>query len=401
MSSELAKSGFAVSRRTGEPPSFDYALVGGGLQNGLIALALRAHQPDVRIAMIERGPAPGGNHTWCFHAGDIQRTAAAWIDPLVVTRWPGYDVAFPDHRRRLDSPYACVSSDRLAACVTSALAVAGSALFTDSTALVVAADTVQVRAAEGTVREVRARAVIDARGPDRATVAAGGWQKFVGQELRLAHPHGLDRPILMDATVPQRDGFRFFYVLPLAPDRVLVEDTYFSDGTYLDVAVVRDEIAAYAAALGFVVAAIEREEVGVLPLPWRCDAPKTSSPLVAGYGGGWFHPVTGYSFPIAARLAELVAGLPPDQLFGDALAEHARAHTRQLKFGLRLNRMMFRWFRPEQRFRVLERFYRLPEPVVRRFYALQLTAMDRTRILLGHPPRGLSWRAALSLQGAS
>ena len=380
---------------------FDYALVGGGLQNGLIALALRARQPGARIAMIERGPAPGGNHTWCFHAGDLSPAAAAWIDPLVVARWPGYDVAFPDHGRRLDSPYACVTTDRLAACVTSALDVPGSALVANSTALVVTADAVLVCAADSTVSELRARAVIDARGPDGATVTGGGWQKFVGQELRLTRPHGLDRPILMDATVPQRDGFRFFYVLPLAPDRVLVEDTYFSDGTYLDVAVLREEIAAYAAARGFAVAAVEREEVGVLPLPWRCDAPTTNAPLVAGYGGGWFHPVTGYSFPIATRLAGLVASLPPDQLFGDALDEHVRAHTRQLKFGLRLNRMMFRWFRPEQRFRVLERFYRLPEPVVQRFYALQLTAMDRARILLGRPPRGLSLRAALSLQGAT
>ena len=35
--------------------------------------------------------------------------------------------------------------------------------------------------------------------------------------------------VVMDATVPQEDGFRFVYALPLDPDRVLVEDTYFSD----------------------------------------------------------------------------------------------------------------------------------------------------------------------------
>ncbi|HEY5949014.1 MAG TPA: lycopene cyclase family protein, partial [Kofleriaceae bacterium] len=67
----------------------DYALVGGGLQNGLIAVAIREHQPDARIVMIERGAAPGGNHTWCFHAGDAPAGARAWIDPLVTVRWPG------------------------------------------------------------------------------------------------------------------------------------------------------------------------------------------------------------------------------------------------------------------------------------------------------------------------
>ena len=46
---------------------------------------------------------------------------------------------------------------------------------------------------------------------------------------------------------------------------------------------------------------------------------------------------------------------------------------------------------------VLERFYRLPEAIIRRFYALSLTRADRLRIICGRPPRGLSlttaWRS--------
>jgi lycopene beta-cyclase len=375
--------------------SVDFALVGGGLQNGLIALALRAHQPDARIAMIERGRTPGGNHTWCFHAGDVTPAMARWLDPLVAVRWAGYDVAFPGHRRELASAYACVTSDRLAAEVTRALDRPGCELHLEASALTVGADHVLVRAKDGTVQELAATAVIDARGPDRAEVAAGGWQKFLGQELRLAAPHGLTRPMLMDATVPQRDGFRFMYVLPLAADRVLVEDTYFSDGTYLDAAALREAIAAYVAERGWTIASVEREETGVLPLPWRCAPPAATAPLVAGYAGGWFHPVTGYSFPIAARLAELIATQPARDLAGEAVARHARAHAKQMDFALRLNRMLFRWFPPDQRYRVLERFYRLPEATVRRFYALELTGFDRARILVGRPPRGLSVAAML------
>ena len=82
---------------------YDYVLVGGGLQNGLIALALRAHQPAARIAMIERGREPGGNHTWCFHAGDTRADMAAWLEPLIEVRWDGYDVAFPALRRQISA----------------------------------------------------------------------------------------------------------------------------------------------------------------------------------------------------------------------------------------------------------------------------------------------------------
>jgi lycopene beta-cyclase len=374
---------------------YDYALVGGGLQNGLIALAVRACQPEARIAMIERGAAPGGNHTWCFHASDVRRTATPWVEPLVVARWPGYDVAFEAHTRGLDTPYACVTSKRLAEHVSRALAAPGSILHTSSTADEVESDAVAVRLASGEHRTIRAHAVIDARGPDRLATSDGGWQKFVGQELELTRPHGLDRPLLMDARVPQRDGFRFFYVLPLAADRVLVEDTYFSDSSHLDVAALRGELARYVEGRGWSIARVLREESGLLPMPISAPEPSTTAPLVAGYAGGWFHPATAYSFPIAVRLADHVARRSPDRLFGPELEAMARAHASQLAYATRLNRMMFRWFPPERRHNVLAWFYRLPEAVVSRFYALELTAFDRARIFLGRPPRGLSLRAAL------
>lgn len=353
----------------------DYALIGGGLQNALIALALRAKQPDASIVIVERGPRPGGNHTWCFHAGDVAADMA-WIDPLIAHRWDGYDVAFPTYSRTLSSAYACVTSDRVAA------ALETFDVRTETTALTVGADHVLVRAADGSVTELRARHVIDARGPDRADVGATAWQKFLGQELVTATPHGVERPMLMDATVEQ-DEFRFVYVLPLAADRLLVEDTYFASGSHLDAAVARERIAAYVAGRGWRIASCEREESGLLPLPLHASPPRAASPLVAGYAGGWFHPVTGYSFPIAARLARAIAtGADLDRL--------ARAHAKQAEFALRLNRMLFRWFAPAQRYRVLERFYRLPEASIRRFYALELTAFDRARILVGKPPKGLS-----------
>ncbi|MBL0218238.1 MAG: lycopene beta-cyclase CrtY [Myxococcales bacterium] len=373
----------------------DYALVGGGLQNGLVALALRHARPDARVVMIERGATIGGNHTWCFHAGDVEAESAPWIDPLVAHRWDGYDVAFPAHARHLASPYACVTSERLAAAVTLALDTPGSQLLLDSTVIEAAADHVMVRAATGAITRIDATAVIDARGPDAGPRTACGWQKFLGQELVLERPHGLEHPMLMDATVPQLDGFRFLYVLPLAPDRLLVEDTYFSESTYLDVGMLRARIADYVAAHGWVPTQVAREEVGVIPLPWRYELPPLQAPLLAGYGGGWFHPVTGYSFPIAARLATFLAARGPGEVFGPPLEAFAVRHRSQLAFALRLNRMLYHWFAPEDRYHVLERFYRLPEDSIRRFYALETTRMDRARIVIGRPPRGLSLRHML------
>ncbi|MEO8702181.1 MAG: lycopene beta-cyclase CrtY [Kofleriaceae bacterium] len=363
----------------------DYAIVGGGLQAGLVALAVRTRQPDARIAIVERATSLGGNHTWCFHAGDVP-AESAWIEPLVVARWDGYDVAFPGRRRTLASAYACVSSDRLAACATAAA---------DTVWLGEPATEIAEHRIATATRALEATVVIDARGPDRADSERAGWQNFVGQEV-IVPAHGLVRPIVMDATVEQRGAFRFMYVLPLALDRLLIEDTAFADSPYLDVAAGRGAIAAYARARGWQLGEILREETGVLPLPLALAPPApVRSPLVAGYAGGWFHPTTGYSFPIAARLADFIARRSPSELFGADLDAHAADHATQLAFALRLNRMLFGWFAPERRYGVLERFYGLPEPVIRRFYALAMSRLDRARLLVGRPPRGMSWRAAL------
>jgi lycopene beta-cyclase len=374
---------------------YEYVLVGGGLQNGLIALAIRASQPEARIAMIERGDAPGGNHTWCFHARDVTASAQVWIDPIVAVRWPGYDVMFSDYERRLDTPYACVQSANLAQCVTAALAEPGSRLYARSIAIEVRANGVTVRDEGNREHELHATAVIDARGPSCVASDNCAWQKFVGQELVVGAPHGLDRPILMDARVEQSDGFRFFYVLPLAFDRLLVEDTYFSDRADLDVGSLRREIAAYCDRRGWSLTRVVREETGLLPMPLNPTPPTVRAPLVAGYAGGWFHPVTAYSFPIAARLAAFVASRPAEALIGDELHSLARIHGRQLAFGGRLNRMMFRWYPPAKRHHVLARFYQRSPALIERFYALELTAMDRARMFMGRPPKGLSLRAAL------
>lgn len=376
----------------------DYALVGGGLQNGLLALALAQAQPAARVALVEREAALGGNHTWCFHAGDVPPSAQPWFAPLVAHRWPGYDVAFPSRRRHVAAEYGCVTSTRLHQVVA---ALPNLTLLLEHEACAVLPHRVSARAPDGALVELRAAAVIEARGPEKAASARAGYQKFVGLEVELAEPHRLAVPLLMDATCEQLDGFRFFYLLPLGERRLLVEDTYFSTSPLLDREAVAERCRQACAARGFAIARELRQEHGVLPLPLEGAAAPPARPLLAGYGGGWFHPVTGYSLPVAVRLAEAIAATAAAELPGPRVLALFRHHQKQRAFAQRLNAMMFRWFADAQRFRVLEHFYRLPEPLIRRFYALELSAADRARIFLGRPPRGLSWRAVLGLAPAA
>ena len=376
--------------------AYDYVLVGGGLQNALVALAVLARTPEARIALIEEGSSIGGNHTWCFHAEDVSLAATGLIEPLVTAAWPDYEVSFPRLNRTIEAQYRCITSERLDAVVRAAFARhANASLHTGARARALTKHEVTLE--DGTA--LRARLVVDARGPERyeSPPDAVGYQKFVGLEFAVSDLGPALRPTLMDATVPQLDGFRFFYTLPFSRNRVLVEDTRFSNGPELDVAAMRAEIVAYAHARGLRVEGVVREEAGVLPLPTRLvRRASDEGALVAGYQGGWFHPTTGYSFPVALRLAEHIASVAPEDVVGPEFEAFSERHQKQVKYALLLNRLLFGAFAPEDRWNVLERFYRLPEPTIRRFYAMTTTAGDRARILCGRPPRGLSLRMAFS-----
>jgi lycopene beta-cyclase len=374
------------------PSEFDTIIVGGGLQGGLLALAMAAYQPRRSVALVERAASLGGNHTWCFHAGDVSTTARPWIEPLVVHRWPGYRVHFPGLERAIPRPYAAITSARLHDVVERALSAhSGSRLF-----LGAKADHIGPRrVCLGNGMELQSRLVLDARGP---VIGDGrsrheGYQKFLGLEVELEQPHTLDEPLLMDATVAQPDGFRFVYTLPLTRQRLLVEDTYFTNTPDLDRALLRQRLQDYVTLWGWKIKRVEREEEGVLPMPWRGKPPLTQEgPLAAGYRGGFFHPGTGYSFPVALRLAELLATLPVEEAFGPALQALVHRQRRQAAFCHLLNYMLFCWFPPSERWHIFQRFYRLPLKTIERFYALRLGPIDMARLVLGKPPHGMSLR---------
>ncbi len=371
----------------------EYALVGGGLQNALVALALRQRQPDARVALIERESRLGGNHVWSFFADDLPTEAREFVDPLVTYRWPGYTVRFPSFSRRLATPYATISSHHLDGEVRRQLGEETVWCGRD----VAQVETNRVIFTDGSM--LRADVVVDARGPE-APPDSAGVQKFLGLELQFAQPHGRTEPVVMDATVDQTDGFRFVYTLPLDTHRLLVEDTYFTTDPTLDRPRLRHEILDYVRRENLGAHAVVREEEGTLPMPWGGgDLPAFTGrgPLRAGYRGGWFHPATGYSFPISVRVALHVATSPRERLFGPAFQALVRHQRAQARFCRALNRVLFRWFAPRDRWHVFARFYRLSEPTIRRFYALRLTAGDRFSLVVGWPPRGLSLKARLGL----
>jgi lycopene beta-cyclase len=344
-------------------------IAGGGLAGCLAALALARLRPEVELLLVEQDESFGGNHIWSFFDADVAEEDRWLVEPMIARRWEGYDVAFPNRLRTLPTGYQSARSELLDRLVRERLRP-------DQYRL-------GATAAEGEID-------LDARGAAGLDALDLGWQKFVGREYALAAPHGLERPIVMDATVDQAEGYRFVYCLPFAEDRVLIEDTYYSTDPRLDRTELGRRIEAYAAARGWRPARIEKEEAGVLPVAMGGDFdtfwPAAAGPARIGLRGGFFHPTTGYSLPDAVRIAMLIARQRDFAALPAVLRAEAARLWRARGFYRLLNRMLLRAAAPAERWRVLEHFYRLPPDLIARFYAGRSTLPDKARILSGRPP---------------
>ena len=365
----------------------DVAIAGGGLAGGLIALALHRARPELRLALVEGGETLGGNHRWSWFSSDLDARGAALMGEFRTHRWPGYHVRFPDFERQLGTGYNSLVSADFDAGLRRELPA--EAIRCNRQVAAIDARGIDLVGGE----RIDARAVIDCRGIAQAPHLEGGWQVFLGRRLRTERPHGLSRPTIMDAAVEQHGALRFVYTLPLGAQELFVEDTYYADSPLLDRSALSARIDRYCETRGWTGEPLDFE-TGVLPVITGGDFPafqaahRTQDVAVAGARGGFSHPLTSYTLPFAVETALAIAAeadLPGVQLAA-MLEARAQAHWRRTRFYRRLGRMMFGAGEPGERRRAFALVYRLPEPLIERFYAARSTPADRARIFCGKPP---------------
>ena len=384
-SSERTESPAPGASTSLENAQADVIMVGGGLAGCL--LALRLAETGQRILIVEAGPQICGNHTWSFHGTDLAADDLQRLDSVIAHRWPAQRVIFPRYRRDLATPYASITSETMREAVRALPTVS---IRENCRIAEMAADHVLLE--DGS--RIDAPCIIDGRGFAPARGLRLGFQKFVGVEVECDTPHGETVPTIMDASVDQLDGYRFVYVLPLSPSRLLIEDTRYSDGGELDPEALKSELRAYATQRGWGAHEIVRDEQGVLPITLAHDPslfwdsmPAHLAPI--GLRAGLFHPTTGYSLPSAMETANLIAAIEgrlTTRAVRDAVQRHAVERSRQQSVFRFLNRMLFQAAEPHKRYVVLQRFYSLPQPLIERFYAGRLGPLDRMRVLIGKPP---------------
>ena len=227
---------------------FDCIIMGGGLAGSLLFFALKSKNPESKVLLIEKNSFIGGNHTWCFHEGDISQSSHHWVRKLISKSWDGYDVFFPKFSRSIERPYHAIKSSDLHIKLTQ--------YYADDILLgmeAVTFDKGSVTLQNGLC--LKATCVVDARGWPQVSSPVG-YQKFVGLDLKLKKNHDFQRVLLKDVRVEQIDGYRFVYILPWSDDELLIEDTYYSNSSTQNIEETKDRILSYAQSIG-----LEVEEV--------------------------------------------------------------------------------------------------------------------------------------------
>ena len=373
-------------------------IAGGGLSGGLAAIALAKRRPDLDLLIVEQSEVIGGNHIWSFFDTDVRPSDRWVIDPVKAKHWPDHEIRFPERSRVIPIGYNSIRSTDLDAAVRGVLRP-------DQMKLGQAIAAVGPNFVELSDRtRLDADCVIDARGPEPMHGLELGWQKFVGRVYRFSKPHGVQRPVVMDATVEQTDGYRFVYYLPFSENELLIEDTYYSRSPDLDRDAIGKRLSEAVARLNGTVE-IQSEESGVLPvvMDGNLDALWPAGDQIAKLGlrGGFFHPTTGYSLPDAVANAAWLASQSSSAGLTRALRKRSSGLWTERRFFRLLNRMLFRAAEPNQSYKVLQHFYRLPPSVIARFYGARLTFLDKLRILSGRPPVPIGRAISALLRGAA
>lgn len=339
-------------------------IIGGGLWGGMFAWILHHKRPDVEFVLYEKGDSLGGNHTWSFHKSDLSQEMFNLISPLVGYTWTDYEVKFPAYKKIVPLEYCSIKSHEFDRIIRSTLP----------------ADKIKLHShGEWNDDDI----VIDTRG--KTFTSPCGYQKFVGLEIEFNEAHMIQRPILMDATVSQIDGFRFMYVLPFTDKTLLVEDTRYSSSSTIDHFRMNEQIHSFLIERGLKPKAILREESGSLPIPFSTSERTFEGNHVSLHH--IFHDTTGYSLSDAIRIfGRLSESDLSARSINTIMNDYVSSKKKNRDFFTLLNRFMFQASEAHERYRPLEFFYRSSPGLISKFYSGEMGLFDKIRFFAGRPP---------------
>ncbi|MGQ0661856.1 lycopene beta-cyclase CrtY [Sphingosinicella sp.] len=352
-------------------------IAGGGVAGCLAALALARHRPDVPLLIVEERESFGGAGFHHVFEDELDDGARALVDDLAIARWPGFYVAFDGFSRKLKAPCGGLDGPALHRAMIGTLAPNQYRL--GARIVAVREDALVLDGGE----EIKAEGAIDARGAANLSQLDLGYEARLERRYRFAAPHGVDRPVLIDATASGGAGASFMQVAPLDAERLVVADVSLADRS-LPGEQAAARLDHYVALRGWRDGEIEDGAVVTKPLPrggdfaafWRIGGARVAK---LGLRGGFVHPVTGRTIADAASAAMLLTR--QQDFSGAALHDQFEAEARRLWRGREFLRGIGRSLaESEDRTAKLAALFALDPGLITRFHADKLGMFERMKV---------------------
>ncbi|HYJ53821.1 MAG TPA: lycopene cyclase family protein [Allosphingosinicella sp.] len=354
-------------------------IAGGGLAGSLAALAMARHRPDVPLLVVEERETFGGEGHRLFAETELEEKGAALAGAIAPARWPGFYLAFPGLARKIKGEWGDLDAASLHKAMTAALTPGQYRLGTKVVA--VREDALVLDGGE----TIKAEGAIDARGATNLSALSLIYEARLERDYAFRAPHRVDRPVTIDATVPQGGGLRYFECVPLDETRLAIADVCISERSQSD-----DQAGAridlYLKTRGWDRPRKLAERSAARPLPydgdfaafWRLGGARVAK---IGLRGGFIHPVSGRSVGDAVRTALLLAR--QQSFAGEALHDAFEADAKQLWKKRELARSVAAAIAgapADERLARLEALYRLDGAVIERLFGDRPGLLDRGRV---------------------
>lgn len=340
-------------------------IIGGGLWGTLLALRVRSQLPHVPLRLYEAGSQLGEKLAVSFHASDVGPEAHAWLSPLISRSWKGFDVHFPRYQLRNPDRLCTMEPQHFHAVAREKL---GGEILNFNREI-----TPEEALQEGSF-------VIDTM--PRGYYHALGYQKTHGLVVRLLHPHRLEAPVTMDATVSQLQGFRYLQALPLDEDRLLIKDVRFSSDPQLYHVDLEPELLLEMHRRRWQIGDIFERETTFRKIPREKTETFHDGRIIRL--DGFVHDITGDALPDAVRLIERMVQTSfrlgeLNEVMKSYLAARS-SHRRLLRL---MNRMLYQAKTPcRERYQFFESLHAMPGNIRQKFYKGDLEFVDLVRTLL-------------------
>ncbi len=339
-------------------------IIGGGLWGTLLALRIRQCLPHVALKLYAPGPQLGEQFSVSFHESDVSQAAMKWLSPFISQSWKDFEVNFPRYSKKSDHKLFTMEPSHFHAVASELLGP--NVVYLNRTL------TPEEAVKEGSF-------VIDTL--VRGYFKGLGYQKTHGLIVKLTHPHRLSSPISMDATIEQKNGFRYLQVLPLSEERLLLKDVRFSSDPLLYYENIEPDLFREAHQRRWIIDDVLERETEFRKIP--CDYCDQFFEGKVIRLDGFVHDITGDALPDAVRLIDRM--VQTSFRLGElklVMREYLIERKSRRRIFRTINRMLFRVKTPcAERYQFFQWLHSMPPSIRKKFYKGDLVIIDILRSL--------------------